>query len=248
MSADPKQSATVHSSYFGGDQEDHDCVGLLHPPGCRHAPGRIAIRDCPETCCTVVVGGMLAIEKAIEELEQCVDRSDPTLHPGAMGMNNAQNSICLYCEICNKHSVVSWECYNKNIRRGESSHKPCYIPLRKPGEYYMFVAMNRDIYITPNFCQSNNVILEHSVNSQHSVQALPKQKVCCASACGEVAVEHCSQSASGELAKMRNKKIAKSLYPSPTWSSSLNQRSLKQRPYSAVLSLQRSVAVCGDLI
>lgn len=145
--------------WYGGDAEDND--DSMHPPGCRFAPGRISILDCPLTWNVVVVGGLSKVEEAILELEEYVDNSNPYMRIGDPGMNIGQNCSCLFCEICGKHSVVSWENYSRVVGRlslGESSSNwedgpsiGMHPQIQHPADYYLFMAMTRDIHITPYF-------------------------------------------------------------------------------------------------
>ena len=84
--------------------------------GCRHAPGRRRILDCPDTWATRLVGGMHAIEKVIVEMETRADSSSkPTTRTSTqVDMPNhdlTDHSTILFCELCMQSSVVCFENY-----------------------------------------------------------------------------------------------------------------------------------------
>ena len=92
---------------FSRRPEDEDFS--MHPPGCRHQASCTRISECADTWSTRLVGGVKEIEDRIVAIEESVDRLPLHLKIDMPGMHLGQHSLVLPCEICKKHSVVSWE-------------------------------------------------------------------------------------------------------------------------------------------
>lgn len=99
-----------------GGREDHDMN--LHPIGCRHSPGRVSICLCKETAATMIVGGLERIDNELKDMERGVDNMGATsaTRVDMPGHDMSPQSTVLWCEICGRSSVRSWESYQAMIK------------------------------------------------------------------------------------------------------------------------------------
>lgn len=169
------------AKHFGGDPED--CDDTLHPVGCRYAPGmwnwvcmcwpldmplihgmyatgrQSITSDCSETYSTIILGGLHVIEEAICCMEGMADQSHPSHMVDVHGYDLAPNSLVLMCEVCMKHSVVSYESYCRVAMR-DNGMQWCgmlgvHQPIRTAAEYYVHMACTGALYRTPEFRYSS---------------------------------------------------------------------------------------------
>lgn len=125
-----------------------------------------------------MAGGLPAIEGAIEAIERRADGVDGTLQVEDPGMDLSLHSLLLVCEVCMRHSVVSYECYQRTLRAstgwscagiggagegtGAEEGGPVpwcgivgvHAPFATGGEYYLFIACTAGLYTTPSFSLS----------------------------------------------------------------------------------------------
>lgn len=141
---------------FSGAPEDSDYS--LHPSGCRHQACSLPISQCSETWSTRLAGGMRSIERRIEAIEESVDQLSLELRIDMPGMHLGQHSLVLPCEICLRHSVVSWEWYSKVLGHCCKSTGVClgFCDFQTPAEYYLFIANTYHLLQTPQFGQLND--------------------------------------------------------------------------------------------
>lgn len=163
---------------FAGHSADTDFT--LHPPGCRHQASCKPISACGETWSTVLVGGLDAVEQSILDIEAAADSLSNTLRIDVPGMHLGPHSLVLPCEVCMRHSVVSWEwfqevqdksvaCTLRDVRgcKGtaaaasaapskallSSFHPRLHLTqsLSCATEYYLFIACTYSLLETPRF-------------------------------------------------------------------------------------------------
>lgn len=136
---------------FGKDPEDTD--HRICPIGCRHRKQPIQGTDADETWATRMVGGIDAISSTIVLMEEQVDQSEKKGVDTA-GMNHGHHSVFLPCEHCGKHSVCSWEAYQRCIDRlgGGGAAGVMEIKMMKTWqEYYLHIALTGHIMTIPSF-------------------------------------------------------------------------------------------------
>jgi hypothetical protein len=158
---------------FAGHSADTDFT--LHPPGCRHQASSKPILACGETWSTVLVGGLGAVEQSILDIEAAADSLSNTVRIDMPGMHLGPHSLVLPCEVCMRHSVVSWEWYKEvqdksvacteHVRgwHGTSAAPSGPLPpslhprlhltqsLSCATEYYLFIACTYSLLETPRF-------------------------------------------------------------------------------------------------
>ena len=111
--------------------------------------------------------GLAKIEKAILEMESSTDTLDTLLQIDMHGMNLDQHSTILMCEVCMRHSVVSYEsylrvtgkwCKQQGFGASESGTRTgiagLYVPFVSAAEYYLYVACTAGLIRTPRFKHS----------------------------------------------------------------------------------------------
>lgn len=192
-----KASSSFLAQTWGGP-EDHDMD--VHPPGvccvcvvfillarhyltpacragCRHAPGRQSILGLSETWATRMVGGMHAIHDTVTDMEKQMDSRSSLSHmPTRVDMSLhdlVAHSTMLFCDVCMKSSVVSFENYRDVMGKSRGMHMQntgdsgdpgkhgnkmgIYACMQTPQEYYLYVAMTRGLLRTPCFARMSQV-------------------------------------------------------------------------------------------
>ncbi len=129
---------------FGGHDEDHDMN--VHPLACMYGPNCKRVREYDETWSTMVVGGLGVIESKIQDIANRTDDMDTSLKVDQSGMDLSQHSTVFFCDLCMRHSVVSYECYERTW--GISKE------FQTGGEYYLYIACTTHLLKTPAFLRT----------------------------------------------------------------------------------------------
>lgn len=79
------------------------------------------------------------MEEQLEALEEECLQWDVHTKIGEEGKNYMQHCIFVWCELCRKNSVVSWETY---MQGGDETYKRC------PVAYYASILQSKELYIT----------------------------------------------------------------------------------------------------
>lgn len=128
--------------------------------------GRACIGECEDTYSTVVAcgkgkEGLKKIELAILKMEAGADALDASVQIDMPGMNLEQHSTILMCEVCMRHSVVSYESYARLAKKCSMNtfgKVPVLAGLctefSSAAEYYLYVACTAGLVKTPKFRHS----------------------------------------------------------------------------------------------
>ena len=128
-------------------------AGLEHPLGCRHSQGKKKILGCAETYLTKMVGGLQKIEDMVVQIEQDADKLDVCEKVGEHGMHLGQHSMVMACEVCGKHSMVSYENYLSvlEVSGVDKVEQKFNFAFSNAAEYYMYAAKTYPLLKTPDF-------------------------------------------------------------------------------------------------
>jgi hypothetical protein len=130
-----------------------------HVSGCRRKPGCVQLTDttaCSETYASLILGGLSSMEKQLCALEEESIQWDIHLHIGQEGKNLMDHSMFVWCPLCKRQSIVSYETYksmytaniHKNDSLSTSNHAECKLgEYQCPVAYYASVLSCKNLYI-----------------------------------------------------------------------------------------------------